>query len=165
MQRLSESYRNRDELDRLLAPHRPKLYTFYAVRDKEDCIVRDLIAIRLVRLAQKGNLNANKYLLSLMPGVIEQWSERNPFLGRWRFYPELLQKTISGCIVRYRYSGSFLRYLFRSLEYASYGLRPLEAFSLDELISGTDRSLAENVIHDAETQEITIYRSLGSYRI
>ena len=151
-------YRNTTEVDRLLAPFQPKLYTIFAIQDKEDYIVRDLIAIRLVRLAQKGNVTAKENLLSLMTGLMEEWYDGNKYLRRWRFYPDLLQKITMGCISRYRYSGSFLRYLYRSLEYGSYGLRSLEAFSLDELLPGTERGLIDRVIQDLETGKIKIFK-------
>ena len=153
-----KSYRSKAEVDRLLAPHLLKLYTFYAILDKEDYIIRDLIAIRLVRLAQKGNVTAKEILLSLLKTLIEEWCEKNILLGRWRGYSDLLQKTIVGCIHRYRYSGSFSSYLFRSLEYGSYRLRSLEAFSLDELTPRTERRIVENVIQDPETREMMIFK-------
>jgi hypothetical protein len=156
-------YRNSAEVDLLLAPHRSKLYTFYAIQDKQDYIIRDLIAIRLVRLAQKGNVNAKEYLLSLLPGVIEAWCEKHSLLGRWRFYHDLLEEKIVGCMTRYRYSGSFFRYLRRSLEYGSYRLRVLEAFSLDELMPGTERSLVEYAIQDSETGAVKLFRANGCH--
>lgn len=152
-------YRNKTEVDRLLAPYRSKLYTFYVIQDKDDYVICDFIAIRLVRLAQKGNVTAKEHLLSLITGVIEEWYEKNAFFGRWRFYSDLLQRTTVGCIFRYRYSGSFLRYLLRSLEYGSYRLRSIEAFSLDEITPGTERRMVDCIIQDPETREIRIFKT------
>ena len=42
-------------------------------------------------------------------------------------YDDMIQERIEGCIRRYRYSGSFIGYLFKTLEYAGRGLRPIVA--------------------------------------
>jgi hypothetical protein len=44
----------------------------------------------------------------------------------------MIQDRIEVCIRRYRYSGSFIAYLFKTLELAGRGLRPIIAFSLDD---------------------------------
>ena len=55
----------------------------------------------------------------------------------------MIQECIEGCIRRYRYSGSFIGYLFKTLEYAGRGLRPIVAYSLDDrLYSGGIRKVA-----------------------
>jgi hypothetical protein len=92
----------------------------------------DLISIALVRLAQRGNESAKEELTELLAFMIEDWIDRFGFLSRWQGYEAETRTQVERCIRRYRYSGSFLRYLFRTLEYAGRGIRPLQAHSLDE---------------------------------
>jgi hypothetical protein len=95
---------------------------------------RDIISINLVHLAQCGNETAKRELLSLLSFTIDTWLDRYHFLSRWRGYDAEIRMQVEQCIRRYRYSGSFIRYLFRTLEYAGRGIRPLLAYSLEEPI-------------------------------
>ena len=81
-------------------------------------------------------------------------------MSRWASYDEEIQKHLEGCIRRYRYSGSFLNYLFRTLQYAGRGLPPAYEYSLDEPVApGSPKCRIENVYQDAETDELHIYGS------
>jgi len=130
------SYRNRAEVDILLNAYRDKLYVFVASADAADRRIRELISISLVRLAQNGNITAKREVLSLVGLTVNDWLERHYLLSRWLVYEEELRKQIEGCIRRYRYTGSFLNYVFRTLEYAGRGIRPFYAYSLNEPIHG-----------------------------
>jgi hypothetical protein len=44
----------------------------------------------------------------------------------------LIKERIEGCVRCYRYSGSFMGYLFKPLEYAGKGLRLITEYALDE---------------------------------
>jgi hypothetical protein len=123
---------NREELNRIMNCYRPRLYVFINPLDAHDRRARDTISIALVRVAQKGNMLAQRELMELIGHTIESWIEHHPFLSRWRGYTEELRRQVEGCIRRYRYTGSFVRYLFKTLEYAARGIRPLIAYSLDE---------------------------------
>ena len=125
-------YRNRAEVDCILRHYSDKLYTFLALRESTDEHMRDIICITLVRLAQKGNIAARQEITKQMSFTIDDWIERNPDLYAWRGYEELTRTRLECCIRRYRYSGSFIRYVFKSLQYAARGLRPLFAYSLDD---------------------------------
>jgi hypothetical protein len=74
--------------------------------------------------------------MELIGHTIESWIEHHAFLSRWRGYKEELRRQVEGCIRRYRYTGSFIRYLYKTLEYAARGVRPLIAYSLDEPLPG-----------------------------
>jgi len=93
-----------------------------------------MISVVLVRLAQRGNESAKQELVELLAFTIDDWIDRFWFLSRRRGYEAEIRMQVEQCIHRYRYSGSFLRYLFRTLEYAERGIRPLVAYSLDESI-------------------------------
>ncbi len=125
------SYRNKAEVDIVLQRYDNKLYTFLAPIDKHDEHLRDIISISLVRIAQRGNMAAKQEIIKLLTYTVNDWIDRYPTLSRWRGYDPLIQTRLECCIRRYRYSGSFMLYLFKSFEYAARGIRPLIAYSLD----------------------------------
>jgi len=135
---LCDCYSNKTELNIILNKNRNKLYTFIAQNNKEDKAICDWISIKLVRLSQKGNIEAKEKITSLTKYLVEQWIEYDKSLSSWKGYNDLVFDHINACIRRFRYAGSFLGYLHRTLQYAGLGLTPLEKFSLDEysLITG-----------------------------
>lgn len=150
------SYENRDEVERVLARYRSKLYIFIAPQNRRDENLRDRISIRLVRLVQRGNTSATKESLMLIRYAVDEWIERFPMLSRWKYNSDQLDEQIVGCIHRYRFTGSFLGYLYKTLLYSGRGLRPV--YSLDEpLFRGSEKTKAENVVQDPETGEIKMY--------
>jgi len=127
-------YKDRSEVETILKKYGSKMYVFITPWDEYDRRIRDVIAISFVRLAQKGNLLARQELTGLVRYTIDDWIERYDFLSRWRGYEAEIQKHLEGCVRRYRYTGSFLTYLFRTLEYAGRGIRPPRAYSLDSYV-------------------------------
>lgn len=125
-------YRNSREVKTVLAEYRENLYVFISPADANDRRLRDTISIALVRIAQKGNLRARQELLGLLRYVVDHWIEHCPRLERWRGYTDAIEQKLEGCIRRYRYTGTFIGYLFRTLEYAGRGLRRLEICSAKE---------------------------------
>ena len=90
---------------------------------------------------------------------IDDWIERYRFMSRWEGYDEKIQKCLERCIRRYRYTGSFLHYVFRTLQYAGRGLTPLYAFSLhDPVAFGSEKCRIDHVYKDVETHEIYIHK-------
>jgi len=134
-----EQYEEEKELNIVLEKHSDKLYTFLWQSSKEDKVVCDWISIRLVRIAQKGNVLAKQKIASLSRGLVDQWIESDNSIANWRGYDELMQEHIRGCIERFRYAGSFLGYLYRTLEYSGRGLTPLEKYSFDEFLLDSSR--------------------------
>jgi hypothetical protein len=126
-------YQNQAEVNNALQPYNDKLYTFISPQGMEDEHIRDVISIALVRIAQKGNISAKQEIIKLLAFTIDDWIDRNANLYPWRGYDPLIQIRIECCIRRYRYSGSFMRYVFKTLEYAARGLKPLIAYSLDDV--------------------------------
>jgi len=125
-------YRNSSEVKAVLKKYRVTLFVFVSPQNQSDRRTADIISIALVRLAQRGNESAKKELMKLLTFTIDDWIDRCWFLSRWRGYEAEIRTQVERCIRGYRYSGSFLRYLFRTLEYAGRGIRPLVAYSLDE---------------------------------
>ena len=132
LRKKAKPYQDSSEVDNILHQYCDKLYTFVSLQNKEDEHIRDVISIALVRSAQRGNIIAKREMMKLMSFTIEDWIERNSNLYSWRGYEPLIQIRIECCIRRYRYSGSFMRYVFKTLEYAARGLKPLIAYSLDD---------------------------------
>jgi hypothetical protein len=135
-------YRNKRELNHVLEKYRSSLYVFVSPQDRADRNLRDTISVALVRLAQRGNESARQELLKLISYTIHDWIDHNCYLSCWRGFEVEIQTQVDRCIRKYRYSGSFLRYLFRTLEYAGRGIRPFQAFSLDEpVLDGSMRRI------------------------
>lgn len=153
-----DPYENSGEVDSIINKNRGKLYVFIAPQDLTDRRIRDIISISLVRLSQNGNLTAKQEVMKLVTYTINDWLEKYYFLNRWQGYEEEIQKQLEGCIRRYRYTGSFLHYVFRTLEYAGRGIRPFYAYSLDEPVAwDAEKTKVENVIQDPETGQAKIY--------
>jgi hypothetical protein len=149
-------YRSKAEVNSILRKYDDKLYTFLTPADKDNNSIRDIISITLVRLAQKGNVAAKKEIMKLVRFTIDEWIEHNPRISRWKGYEYLLQQSIEGCVQRYRYSGSFMGYLFKTLEYAGRGLRPIIVHSLDDSPYPGGRQRIDTIAQNPETEEILI---------
>jgi hypothetical protein len=126
-------YEDPDEIETILKKHPGKLYVFISPRDKNDERIADRIGISFVRLAQRGNLLARRQLCDLVKFTVDTWIERHEAIARWRGHEEALQSQLTACIRRYRYTGSFLTYLFRTLECAGRGIMPARVYSLDPM--------------------------------
>ena len=124
-------YEEPREIDAIREKFREKMYVFIAPLDKTDTRIADMIGISFVRLAQQGNRLARQELCDLIRFTVDTWIERHETIARWRGHEEELQDQIEACIRRYRYTGSFLTYLFRTLECAGRGIVPYQAYSLD----------------------------------
>lgn len=150
-------YRDKTEVEIILHKYRHKLYTFLTPIDATDKNICDMISIALVRIAQRGNTIATQEIISLVSFTIEQWIERYPQISRWDGYHDLIQKNIEGCVRRYRYSGSFMGYLFRTFEYAGRGIKPIISYSLEDSIYSGKHTRSDKIGQDPETGEILIY--------
>lgn len=149
-------YEDEKEVMLVIAPYSEKLYTFVSQVNKDDRTICDHISIRLVRLAQKGNLLANKKLKLFISFLINQWVESYT-LSKWRGYDDLIDICINNCIKRYRYSGSFIGYLNRTMELSGRSLKTIEAFSLDKKSQVTGKSVNDKTSKDYTTGEVTIF--------
>jgi hypothetical protein len=162
----SKPYKDREEVSRILNKHRSKLYAFIAPADAKDLQIRDRVAVALVRVAQAGNVLAKAEVVGLFRYTIDEWLDSYCYMSRWRGRDDEIREHLEGCIRRYRYTGSFFRYVFRTLEYAGRGIRPFHACSLDDpIVTDARKHKIENVIHDPETNEIAFYkpRRLGTF--
>jgi hypothetical protein len=96
--------------------------------------------------------------MKLINYTVDEWLYNYYFLNRWQGYRDELEKQIEGCIRRYRYTGSFLHYVFRTLEYAGRGISPFYAYSLDKTIAqDASKTIIESVVKDSETGRLELY--------
>lgn len=157
------SYSNPIEVQIILKKYKSKLYTFLALANEDDKHVREAITIALVRIAQKGNLQARRKLIKLLRYMVDEWIEYSPRLRCWQGYGDYINEKIESCIRCYRFTGSFGAYLFSTLEYSGRGLRPFHTYSLDAFHPTIEnRRRIESVIQDPETHEIRFYSKTHS---
>ncbi len=142
------SYENKEELNTILTKYQNKLYTLMAPLDKEDRQIQDQIMIRLVRCAQKGNLLAKDHVVDCMTYIIYEWIESSHYMIRWKGYTNEIGNKIQDCIRNYRYSGSFMNYIFRCFQYSARGLKP--SFSLDIPFRNSTKSRIDYVVQEEE---------------
>jgi hypothetical protein len=131
----AKPYEDQSELELVLVKHRSKLYTFIAPQDENDRKIRHRIIVTLVRIAQKGNTLAEQELLEMVSYMTDEWSDKYPQLWKWRGHTDEVRGKIKGCIRCYKYTGSFIGYLFKTLGYSARGIPP--EVSLDDHV-GTD---------------------------
>jgi hypothetical protein len=134
------------------------MYTFIAPVDYEDKLIRDAISIAFVRIAQKGNILAINEITMLLRYTVDLWIEHCYQLRSWKGYESEIKEQLEACIRRYRFTGSFIAYLFKTLEYRGRGLRFIYSYSLDDRMLLGEKRRIENVVQDAETGEISYFK-------
>jgi hypothetical protein len=125
--------------------------------DNNDKYIRDIISIALVKIDQKGTVLARQEIIKLVSFTIYEWIERCPKMFCWKGYDFLIQKRIEGCVRCYRYSGSFIGYLFKTFEYAGRRLRPIIAYSLDDPLYSGEKIRIDRIAQNPEPGEILTY--------
>lgn len=155
--RLPTGIRSKRVVEIILNKYQDKLYTFLSPGDEHDRQIRDIISIALVRIAQHGNLDAKRKITELLRHTIDEWIQQYPKMSCWEGLHDVIEGHIEGCIRRYRYSGSFIGYLFKTLKYAGRGLRPIVAYSLDDHLYSGEKRRGDRVALDPETNAIVIY--------
>ena len=148
-------YEDPHEVEKIMDKHRNTLYLFIAVSDEKERQVRHRMTVAFVRLAQKGNVLAMRELVDFLRYTVDEWIDRYFLLYRWRGAESEINGAIEGCIRRYRYTGTFFGYLFKTLEYSAHALKPF--YSIDDYLPGTDMRRSEIIGQDAETGEIKTY--------
>jgi hypothetical protein len=156
-------YSNQKEVDLILKKHKDKLYIFISLLNEADKPIRDNIIVSLTRVAQKGNIKAEKQLTIFLNQIIQLWLERYPCLFRWTGHIDELEIKIKHCIRCYRFTGSFLGYLFKTLEYSARGLQNFQAYSLDSYIPGTTIAMIDTLTKDPQTGQVVRGTDVNSY--
>jgi hypothetical protein len=139
-------YENKKELDIILDKYRDKLYTLLAPLDEHDKKIQDQIFISLVRIAQKGNTLAQQQIVDWLTFIIAEWVENSWRIAKWKGYTDDIEKKIQGCIRCYRYTGTFVGYVYKTLVYAARGLRPLYVYSLNDKVGKGTKTRIDYII-------------------
>lgn len=155
--RPAKPYENQIEVDVILTKYKDKLYTFVALINNDDKEIRNQLIIALVRIAQKGNILAQRELTKWLKYVVDDWVDKYYPLFKWKGYTDDIEDKIHGCIRCYKYTGSFLGYLFKTLEYSGRGMRPLQAWSLDKTIGDDGATMIDFIAQDTETGEVKLF--------
>lgn len=129
-------YAKQSEVDLVLTKYKDKLYMFICILKKEDRIFQDRMIVSLVRLGQKGNILAQQEVIKWVSYIVDDWIDRYPQIHKWKGYRDEVDDKIRSCIRCYRYTGSFLGYLFRTLEYSARGKPPVCSLD-DKMFDGT----------------------------
>jgi len=145
-------YKRQSEVDVILAKYKDKLYTFLSPADERDKKIQHRMIISLVRVGQKGNVCAQQELVKWITFITDDWIDRYPQMYRWKGYTDEIEDKIKGCICRYRYTGSFLGYLFKTLEYSARG-KPFLVSVDDKIFDGTKTRLEYLIVDQGEIQE------------
>ncbi|MCP4050436.1 MAG: hypothetical protein GY730_07000 [bacterium] len=149
------------KLKKALNIYNKNLYLFFIIPTKQESRCMDCICITLVRLVQRGNLAAKKKLEELLYFTVENWIETIYSLKIWQGYEAELREHIEKCIHRFRYAGSFLGYLFKTLIYVGRGLIPRFVYSLDDFVQTTNLRHIDLVCKNIETNEIKIFSDIN----
>lgn len=140
-------YEKQDEVDLILTRYKDRLYTFICSATKEDKAMQNRMLVSLVRIGQRGNISAQQEVIKWVTYIVDDWIDKYPQIYKWRGYKDEVDERIKGCIRCYRYTGSFLGYLFRTLEFSARGKPPtcsLDDKFLDGKTSRIDYVITEN---------------------
>jgi hypothetical protein len=146
----AKEYQNQDEVDLVLLRYKDKLYTLMASIDLRDVANQERIIIALVRLSQKGNILARQELISWITFITEEWIEKRWQVRKWKGYTDDVEDKIKNCIRLYKYTGTFLGYLFKTLEYSGRGIRPMQVYSLDDPVGDGSRTRIDFIIEESD---------------
>jgi hypothetical protein len=154
-------YYDQQEVELILKSYKQKLYVFAVALSLEDHKLRDVISIALVRIAQKGNKRAEEKLIFFLDQLIQLWFEKYPYFYCWVGRREEMQAKVKHCIYYYRFTGSFLGYLFKTLEYS--GRAFPKPYSLDACIPGTTLQTIDTLTRDPQTGRVVKAADIGFY--
>ena len=143
-------YENKKELDIILDKYRDKLYTLLTPLDEYDKKIQDQIFISLVRIAQKGNTLAQQQIMGWLTFIIDEWVENSWRIAKWKGYTDDIKKKIQDCIRCYRYTGTFVGYVYKTFVYAARGLRPLYVYSLNDKVGKGTKTRIDYIIQKEE---------------
>jgi hypothetical protein len=113
-----EEYEDITEVDAILNKYREQLYLFFSTQGKKDRDMRDTICHELIRVAQKGNVDAKDTIITYATFTMDDWIDRIPRLACFRTLPEVSNNRLKKCIRGYQFwknGPAFFGYLYASL--------------------------------------------------
>lgn len=93
---------------------------------------------------------AQQELIGLLTYTVNEWIEKYYHLKKWKGYTDDVEDKIKGCIRCYRYTGSFLGYLYKTLEYSGRGIVPVQKYSLDDPVLDGFKTRIDYVVVEEE---------------
>lgn len=113
-----KEYSGDKEFYQLLKSFKDKLYTlvYYPDCTKEDKKDANKIAWEMVKLAQKGDINARIRLEKDLYYVCTEWIERYPELRSWKIAPKKIRGIIKSTILNFKFKSPFFPYLLYTLK-------------------------------------------------
>jgi len=139
-------YENQEELDNALNLYGDKLYMALVPLNENDEKIRDRIFIRLVRISQKGNVLAQKRVIEWLTIIINEWIESRPGFTKWKGYPTDIIERIQGCIRCYRYTGTFMGYVYKTFLCSARGLR--STCSLNDPVGKGNKTRIDYIVQE-----------------
>lgn len=153
--KLVKQYENKDEIAKVFNTYKDRLYVCIAPHTEEERTLRNKIFIILVRLSQRGNILAEQELIDWILYITNEWSDKYPQIWKWRGREGDVRLKIKACIRCYKYTGSFLGYLFKTLEYSARGL-PYEV-SLDDPVGEDGSTKIDFLSYDEELRTASLF--------
>lgn len=145
-------YEDKEEVDKILLRYKDSLYLFMVrTGDEKEKSICNRMTAAFVRLAQRGNTCARDELVMWTTYVVNDWIDKYPQIYKWKGYPDEVTDKIIGCMLRYRYTGSFLGYLFKTLEYSARGKPPIVSF--DDKIGDSGKTRIDFYIPETESAD------------
>ncbi len=134
------TYRNEEEVRTVIQKHANKLYTFITATNDKDMAHRDTICRELIRLARRGNADAEERLIELVSPLIDHWSMTEKHLSSLSGGNEMAMDKLRRCIYFFQEEGraQFLRYLWKSLFFVA---QKLKTISLDAPVRGCEKNV------------------------
>lgn len=111
-----EYYRDSHEVDTAMEKYQDKIYTFYELLEKGDLQVRNNICADLIRLARKGNSEAEERLSQYMMVLIDEWMEKSNSLYIYAYKRGFAQEVLRNCIYYDTSLKKFPSYVYTSLK-------------------------------------------------
>lgn len=148
--KLAKEYQSQDEVSCILSKYRNRIHTLMVPSNRREERDQERIIVSLVRISQKGNVLAQRELISWLRFIVDEWVDRRWQIRKWKGYTDDLEDKIRGCIRCYKYTGTFIGYLFKTLEYSSRGIAPLIKYSLDDPVFDGSETMINFVVHDQQ---------------
>lgn len=124
-----EVYENECEVKERLSVNMQFAYTFLHANRGEEFEKRNEICLSLIELAKKGNKSAENKLIEFMRFLSDEWAEKIPTFGAFKYYPDESEEIIRRCIYNYRNAGPFVGYVNASLAGAALELNCIREVS------------------------------------
>ncbi len=127
------------------------MYLFLIRGDKIEQEICNRITISFVRLIQKGNICARDELVNWITYIVNDWIDKYSQICKWQGYRDEVIDKIIGCARRYRYTGSFLGYLFKTLEYSARGKPPI--CSLNDKVGDSGKERVDFIVLPSDNKD------------